>query len=346
MGSSSLQTAAAVTAPQESREPLATGLLSSISALIEPQVNAVNKEIEVRLSSDIALINRLSSYIIYSGGKRLRPVALLLSAKAFGYQGQADIALAAVIEFIHTATLLHDDVVDTSSLRRGKASANEVWGNEASVLVGDFLYSRAFEMMVEVGDMRVMEIMATTTNIIAEGEVMQLLNCHSADVTEEQYLETIFRKTAKLFESATQLGAVISGQPDSIQAAMISYGKHLGIAFQLIDDVLDYNGDSADTGKNVGDDLSEGKPTLPMIHAYKYGSEKQRNILRNAIENGGCENIEVVLEIIESTESLDYTSRLARKQTEKAKQALVGIPESPYKQALIELADFSSARSY
>lgn len=346
MGLIGLQPVAEDTSLQEPRETSSVALLSNLTGLVEPQMNAVNKEIETRLSSDIALIKRLSSYIIYSGGKRLRPLALLLSTKAFGYQGPADISLAAVIEFIHTATLLHDDVVDTSSLRRGKATANEVWGNEASVLVGDFLYSRAFEMMVEVGDMQVMEIMAKTTNIIAEGEVMQLLNCHSADVSEEQYLETITRKTAKLFESATQLGAVISNQSESIQSSMMSYGKHLGIAFQLIDDALDYYGDSEDTGKNIGDDLSEGKPTLPLIHAYKYGNQKQRRLLRNTIENGGCDNIEEVLEIIESTDSLTYTSRLAERQAEKAKQALMGIPESPYKQALIELAEFASVRNY
>ncbi|MCR4301723.1 MAG: polyprenyl synthetase family protein, partial [Sulfuricaulis sp.] len=241
----------------------------AIKALVRDDLRAVDREIEARLQSDVALINQMGSYIVHSGGKRLRPVLVLLGSRTFGYQGEDHIRLAAIIEFIHTATLLHDDVVDASELRRGHTTANTIWGNEASVLVGDFLYSRAFEMMVEVGSLRVMEILAHTTNTIAKGEVMQLLNCHDPETTEEHYIEVIRNKTAKLFQAAAQLAAVISGQSLQIEQDMAAYGMHLGTAFQLVDDALDYGRTNHDLGKNIGDDLAEGKPTLPLIYTLR-----------------------------------------------------------------------------
>lgn len=258
--------------------------LASVRTLVGEEMRAVDREIQERLRSDVALVSQLGAYIVNSGGKRLRPIVVLLSAKAFDFRGRDHIQLATVIEFIHTATLLHDDVVDASQLRRGRSTANAIWGNEASVLVGDFLYSRAFEMMVEVDSMRVMEILAKTTNIIAEGEVLQLLNCHDPDITEQQYIQVIRSKTAKLFEAAAQLGAVITAQATETQVAMTSYGMHLGTAFQLIDDVLDYSAGNHTLGKNIGDDLAEGKPTLPLIHALNQGDAARRRLLRNAIE--------------------------------------------------------------
>ncbi len=309
-------------------------------------MQAVNRTIVARLGSDVPLINQLGAYIVHSGGKRLRPVTVLLSARACNHSGDGHIPLAAVIEFIHTATLLHDDVVDDSEMRRGRATANEIWGNEASVLVGDFLYSRAFEMMVELGSMRVMEVMAKTTNQIAEGEVMQLINCHSPDTSEAQYMETVRRKTAKLFESAAQLAAVISHQSSAVEQAMARYGLHLGTAFQLIDDVLDYSADSDELGKNIGDDLAEGKPTLPIINAMKRGAPEQRRILREAIERGGLEYIDQVRSAIETTGSLAYTARRARQEAELAQKALAIIPETRYKQALMDLAVFAVERNY
>lgn len=320
--------------------------IQAVQALIKQDREAVDQEIHRRLRSDIALINQLSGYLINSGGKRLRPIILLLSSKAFAYPGKDHILLAAVLEFIHTATLLHDDVVDASELRRGRSTANHVWGNEASVLVGDFLYSRAFEMMVEVGSLRVMEILAKTTNTIAEGEVMQLLNCHDPEITEAHYLAVVRRKTAKLFEAAAQLGAVLTKQAQPVEAAMAAYGIHVGTAFQLIDDVLDYQSDSGTLGKNIGDDLAEGKPTLPLIQALRTGDEAQRELLRTAIQSGGREHIQAVITAIESTGSLAYTARRAENEAMLAKQALSIIPDSPFKQALLELAHFSVHRTH
>jgi octaprenyl-diphosphate synthase len=320
--------------------------LARIVALVEEDLHAVNRTISERLSSDIALINQMGAYIVGGGGKRLRPLTVLLSARACEHKGDAHISLAAIVEFIHTATLLHDDVVDASDMRRGKATANEVWGNEASVLVGDFLYSRSFEMMVELGSMRVMEVMARTTNRIAEGEVMQLINCHSPDTTEQQYLETIRRKTAKLFESSAQLGAVISGQSSAVEQALADYGRHLGTAFQLIDDMLDFSADAEELGKCIGDDLAEGKPTLPLINALHRGSDAQKILLTEAISSGGLEHIDDVLEAIESTGSLAYTSRLAGEEAELAQQALAIMPESSHKEALRDLAVFAVERNF
>ncbi len=320
--------------------------LAPILALTQTDREAVDHEINRRLNSDVALINQLGAYIIHSGGKRLRPLLVTLSARALGYTGDRHVALAAIIEFIHTATLLHDDVVDASAMRRGQSTANMVWGNEASVLTGDFLYSRAFEMMVEVGSMRVMEILAKTTNTIAEGEVLQLLHCHDPEVSEESYLRVIYSKTAKLFEAAARLGAVISDQPPAIEAAIAKYGRHLGTAFQLVDDVLDYTADSQALGKNVGDDLAEGKPTLPLLYALRTGSAAQQELLRTAIEQGGLDRIEEVVAAIESTGANAYTARKAEDEARCAAAALTAIPESPYKQALLDLARFSVRRTH
>lgn len=317
----------------------------TIQTLISQDMHAVNQLIEKRLSSEVVLINQLGKYIINSGGKRLRPVILLLSARAFQYTDSYHIDLAAVVEFIHTATLLHDDVVDASELRRGKETANSIWGNEASVLVGDFLYSRAFQMMVDVQSMRVMEILSSATNVIAEGEVLQLLNCHEPDTTEESYLLVIRSKTAKLFEAAAQLGAVVSGQPSDYEEAMAKYGAHLGTAFQLIDDVLDYSASAEEMGKNVGDDLAEGKPTLPLIYALREGNAEQQTVLREAIVKGGVEYIDEVLAAIKATNALEYTREAAQQEANKAIEALSCIPDSEYKEALLFLARFSVERS-
>ncbi len=320
--------------------------IAAIQTLISHDMQAVNALILKRLRSDVALVNQLGHYIINSGGKRLRPMLLLLSARAFGYQGTHHINLAAIVEFIHTATLLHDDVVDASQLRRGQQTANSVWGNEASVLVGDFLYSRAFQMMVEVNNMRVMEILSDATNIIAEGEVLQLLNCHEPDTSEADYLRVIRSKTAKLFEAAAQLGAVISEQPSESAQAMAKYGAHLGTAFQLIDDVLDYSATASEMGKNVGDDLAEGKPTLPLIYALKHGTPAQQQILREAISKGGKEFITDVIDSLESTDAIGYTAHAAQKEADMAIAALTGLPSSYYTEALYALAKFSVNRSY
>ncbi len=306
----------------------------------------VDQVIHQRLSSDVALVNQLSHYIVNSGGKRLRPLLALLSAKVFNYQGDMHYLLAAIIEFIHTATLLHDDVVDESDLRRGNETANALFGNAASVLVGDFLYSRAFEMMVEVDDMRVMQIMATTTNVIAEGEVMQLMNVHDADTTEEKYMEVIHCKTAKLFEAATQLGAILCNRSEAETEAMARYGRFLGTAFQLIDDVMDYSSSSEQMGKNTGDDLAEGKPTLPLIYAIRKGSAEQAVIIKAAIEKGGYDKINEVQEIIEQTGALRYTEQVAQQQAELAIAELAHLPDSEYKMLLETIAHLSVHRSH
>jgi len=315
-------------------------------ALLDSDMRAVDKLIQTRLSSDVALINQMGHYIINSGGKRLRPLLALLSAKAFGYQGDDHISIATIVEFIHTATLLHDDVVDDSDMRRGRETANNVWGNEAAVLVGDFLYSRSFEMMVELKSMRIMEILAHATNTIAEGEVLQLLNCNDADTTEQRYLDVIHSKTAKLFEAASQLGAIISNRAIEEEQAMATYGMHLGTAFQLIDDVLDYSADSTKMGKNVGDDLAEGKPTLPLIYAMKHGSANQAQLIRQAIEQGGLDDIEQILATIHATGAITYTAEMARVEASNAITALASLPENKYKDALIALAEFSISRTH
>ena len=316
-----------------------------INALCRQDMAEVNRVIRQRLQSEVALVNQLGHYIIDSGGKRFRPLLVLLSARAHGYEGRLHHILAAIIEFIHTATLLHDDVVDESSLRRGKETANDLFGNAASVLVGDFLYSRAFEMMVDVDSMQVMAILANTTNVIAEGEVMQLMNVHDANTTEERYIDVIHCKTAKLFEAATRLGAVLCKRAEPQEMAMARYGMHLGTAFQLIDDVLDYTSSSDDMGKNVGDDLAEGKPTLPLIHAMSRGTPEQVALIRKAIEKGGYEYIDDVQAIIVATGALDYTAAIARREADLALNELDHLEDSDHKQALVSLAHLSVDRN-
>ena len=320
--------------------------LQDIYDLVAEDRRLVDELIRERLHSEVVLINQIGHYIVKSGGKRLRPVLVLLSSRAWGHQGPHHVELAAVIEFIHTATLLHDDVVDSSELRRGQETANSVWGNEASVLVGDFLYSRSFQMMVAVGEMRVMEILSDTTNTIAEGEVKQLLNCHDPDTTEERYLDVIRCKTAKLFEAGARIGAVLGGRGRDDEDALAAYGMHLGTAYQLVDDVLDYSAESEDLGKNIGDDLAEGKPTLPLIYAMQNGSEAQQALIREAVESGGKKNIDAVREAIETTGAITYTSRFARAEAERAVAALAAVPESPYKDALAALATFTVQRTF
>ena len=332
-----------ISIPQKSTT---NGDFESVQALLKAEMSAVDKLILQRLSSEVVLINQLGTYIVNSGGKRLRPMIVLLSALASDYQGDKHILLAAVIEFIHTATLLHDDVVDSSDMRRGKATANDIWGNEASVLVGDFLYSRSFEMMVEAGNMHVMDILSHTTNNIAEGEVMQLLNINEPDISEQRYDEVIRAKTAILFEAAARIGGVISEQSQAVEQSLASYGQHLGVAFQLVDDLLDYSSTSEALGKNVGDDLAEGKPTLPLIHAMQHATVKDKKTLREAIRSGGLDKIDEVIAIIESTKSLAYTSQRASAEAEKAKQAISILPNSVYKDAMMTLADFSVQRAY
>ena len=306
---------------------------------------AVDAVIRRSLHSEVALINRVADYIINSGGKRLRPALVLLSAGAFGRIDARHHQLAAIIEFIHTATLLHDDVVDESSMRRGQATANTMFGNAASVLVGDFVYSRAFQMMVEVQNMRVMEVLAEATNIIAEGEVLQLLNCHDADITDEAYLKVIHYKTAKLFEAATRLGAIISGASQHDEQAMAEYGMRLGTAFQLIDDVLDFS-DNHDVGKNLGDDLAEGKPTLPLLFAMRNGNQQQRETIRRAIIEGGLKELSHVLQAVHETGALDHVRQLARNEIEKGYAAITHLPHSKHLDALLKLAEFAVTRDF
>ena len=319
--------------------------LAGLRALVAEDFQATDRLIRQELHSDVALINQLADYIISGGGKRLRPMLVLIAARACGVQDERHIKLAAIIEFIHTATLLHDDVVDDSGLRRGRETANAIWGNQASVLVGDFLYSRAFQMMVAVDDMRVMRIMADATNLIAEGEVLQLLNCNDPDTTEARYLEVIRRKTATLFQAGTRLGAVITHRPASEQQALADYGLHLGNAFQLVDDMLDYNASTRELGKNVGDDLAEGKPTLPLIHALQKAAPEQRATIRKAITVGGSAQIEDILDLIRTYGSLQYTHEYARREARRAVDALDALPASAYRDALRDLASFAVERS-
>jgi len=318
--------------------------LENLNQLIAADMAAVDQVIRSRLHSDVALVNQVGEYIISSGGKRLRPVLVILSAHAFGYQGRLHYDLAAVVEFIHTATLLHDDVVDESELRRGRETANAMFGNAASVLVGDFLYSRAFQMMVEANDMRVMQTLADATNVIAEGEVLQLLNCNNADVDAANYLDVIHRKTAKLFEAAMRLGAILGKQNTSYESAAARYGMHLGTAFQLVDDVLDYSGDTHEIGKNLGDDLAEGKPTLPLIYAMQHGSPEQAGVIRAAIEQGDINRFDEVLKIVQITGALDYTRQQAQKEANLASAELANFPDTQYKRSLLELAELAASR--
>ena len=319
--------------------------IQSIRGLIADDMVKVNALIEKRLHSDVTLINQLSHYIINSGGKRLRPALVLLSAGVFSYREDKHLELAAIIEFIHTATLLHDDVVDASALRRGRETANQRWGNEASVLVGDFLYSRAFQMMVNVGSMKVMKVLADATNTIAKGEVQQLINQHNAGTSEKSYLEVINNKTAKLFEAASQLGAIINAGSAAQEQAMAAYGRHLGTAYQLIDDVLDYSAEATELGKNIGDDLAEGKPTLPLLYAMWNGTPTQSEIIRNAITTAGNKEIDKIMDAIASTGAIDYTAQLAQAEANRAMDAINDLPPSEYLDALYGLACFAVERS-
>jgi len=320
--------------------------LPAIKDLVRADLGSVDAVIRVRLKSEVDLVDQVADHIIGGGGKRLRPLIVLLAARACGYSGSSHIDAAAFIEFIHTATLLHDDVVDGSSRRRGRDTANAVYGNQASVLVGDFVYSRAFQMMAAIGSQRVMEIMSEATNVIAEGEVLQLMNAGDPSTTQQRYLEVIYRKTARLFESGAEVAAVLAGASPSLQRALAAYGKHLGTAYQLVDDVLDYRSDPVERGKNLGDDLAEGKPTLPLIQALRQSEDPTvRDAIRGAIENGGLERLDDILEAIESTGSLEYTRRLAQDEADKALTALHALPETPYKQGLAALARFAVERS-
>lgn len=320
--------------------------LDHIRAVIGADLAEVDNVIRARLRSDVVLINQISQYIIGAGGKRLRPALLVIVGNHFGAKPHAVHEMAAVVEFIHTATLLHDDVVDESDLRRGRNTANAEFGNAAAVLVGDFLYSRAFQMMVEVGSMRVMEVLAEATNVIAEGEVLQLLNIHDPDTDEEKYLRVVRFKTAKLFEAACRCGAILGGASHQEEAALAAYGMHLGTAFQLIDDVLDYSGEIGETGKNIGDDLAEGKPTLPLIYALKHGTETDRAAIRRALEMGGRDELDAVISAIRTTGALEYARAQALAEARTAEAAIAGLAGSVYRDALLQLCVFAVERRY
>ncbi|CAK4070943.1 octaprenyl diphosphate synthase [Vibrio sp. 16] len=318
----------------------------AIQALTADDMAKVNETIHAQLNSDVSLINQLGFYIISGGGKRIRPLLAVLSARALGYQGNAHTTAAAFIEFIHTATLLHDDVVDESDMRRGKATANAAFGNAASVLVGDFIYTRSFQMMTELGSMKILKLMSDAVNVIAEGEVQQLMNCNDPDTTEEIYMDVIYSKTARLFEAATQIGAILNDAPEDVETALQNYGKYLGTAFQLIDDVMDYTSDGEEMGKNVGDDLAEGKPTLPLLYAMRHGNDAQVAMIREAIEKAnGMEKLTEILAAMEETGSLEYTRQKAYQEADKAIAELSVLEESEYKQALVTLAHMAVHRT-
>ncbi|MCI4440285.1 MAG: polyprenyl synthetase family protein [Tibeticola sp.] len=310
----------------------------SFQELVHDDLAAVDRVIAERLESSVPLVGEVARYIIGAGGKRLRPVLLLLTAQALGCQRRERHTLAAVVEFIHTATLLHDDVVDESTLRRGRATANETFGNAASVLVGDFLYSRAFQMMVDVGDMRIMRILADATNVIAEGEVLQLMNMHDASLSEESYLQVIRSKTAKLFEASARIGAVLAGADDETERRCATYGQALGTAFQVVDDVLDYTGAPQELGKNLGDDLREGKATLPLIFAMRRASAEHAALVRSAIETGGCDQLDAIVQIVQRTGAIEASMEAARAEALRAAEAAGGLPENAYSQGLLQLA--------
>jgi octaprenyl-diphosphate synthase len=330
----------------QTRETSQDNAVAKVLELCAPEMARVDRFIHESLHSDVVLINQVAKYIVSSGGKRLRPMLLILSAKACGYQGDKHIALAAIIEFIHTATLLHDDVVDESDTRRGRQTAHAVFGNAASVLVGDFLYSRSFQMMVEIDSMRVMQIMADATNTIAEGEVLQLLNLGDPEISEPSYFRVIENKTAKLFEAACRLGAVLAGADSATEENLAGFGNKLGLAFQIADDVLDYNGDVETMGKNVGDDLAEGKPTLPLIHARAAADEIGKAMIDQAVRHGNEQNLDKVLTIIRSTGALESAMDTARFKAESALQEIAGLESSDWQSALQDLAHYSHKRSY
>ncbi|MDO6784592.1 polyprenyl synthetase family protein [Neptunomonas phycophila] len=312
---------------------------------VAPQFEMVNDFIINHLGSNVPLVEKIGHYIVESGGKRLRPLLVLLAANACQYKGDHHISLAAVIEFIHTATLLHDDVVDNSELRRGKDTANAKWGNAPSVLVGDFLYSRAFQIMVDIGSLPIMGVISNATTVIAEGEVLQLLNSRNPDTTEEAYMQVILGKTAMLFEAATEVGALLADASDKERVAMRDYGRHIGIAFQLIDDVMDYKSTAEEMGKNVGDDLAEGKPTLPLIQAMKVASEPDKKLIRKAIREGGLEDLEPIMNIVSRSGAITYTEEMAQQQADLAIKALEPLSNTSFKQTLIKLANIAANRS-
>ncbi|MEH6395069.1 octaprenyl diphosphate synthase [Pseudoalteromonas sp.] len=321
--------------------------IKAIQALIENDMNDVNQLIYAQMRSDVALVNQLGLYIVNSGGKRVRPMLAILAAKALGYEGKDHVTLATIVEFIHTATLLHDDVVDESNLRRGTPTANAEFGNAASVLVGDFIYTRSFQLMVGIGKMQVMQVLADATNVIAEGEVLQLMNCNDPDTTEESYMQVIYSKTAKLFEAATGLAAIITEQDEATLKALNLYGMHLGTAFQLVDDVLDYNADAEQLGKNIGDDLAEGKPTLPLLYAMRHGNTEQVQLIRDAIEHSnGMDHLEAILTALRETNALEFTMSKADEEADKAIACLSVLADSPYKEALVSLARIAVDRSH
>jgi len=326
-------------------QPVIVKDISHVFDLCTDEMLSVDRLIRESLDSNVVLIRQISEYIIGSGGKRLRPMLVLIAANACGYRGTGHITAAAIIEFIHTATLLHDDVVDESELRRGKESAHAVWGNAASVLVGDFLYSRSFQMMVTVDSMRVMEVLSNATNTIAEGEVEQLLNLHDPEVSEKSYFSVIEKKTAKLFEAACQLGAVLAGKPE-LEEPMAAFGRELGAAFQVADDVLDYTASSDTLGKNSGDDLAEGKPTLPLILSRKKLDSQQQLLIDESIRNGGIDQMGLILELIQSSGALDESMEVARSRSTAAIQAISGLPESAWKDAMTALASYSVSRQF
>jgi octaprenyl-diphosphate synthase len=319
--------------------------LAEVRELVAGDLARLDRCIVASLASEVMLVDQVARYIVAGGGKRLRPLLVLVAARACGYGGSRHVEAAAIVEFIHTATLLHDDVVDGSDLRRGRDTANAVFGNEASVLVGDFLYSRAFQMMVRIGTPRIMEVMADATNVIAEGEVLQLMNCNNPDTDELHYFEVIRCKTAKLFEAGARTAAILAGADESVESALADYGMRLGTAFQLIDDVLDYTGGAEETGKNMGDDLAEGKPTLPLIHAMREGTAEELTLIRRAIEHGGLEDLEAIRSAIESTGALHYTARLAHEQADAAVNSLAALPESAFRDALASLARIAVERT-
>src|ERR1044071_504041 len=319
--------------------------LDDIRACVRPDLASVDALIRARLKSAVPLVDQIAEHIIGGGGKRLRPLLCVLAGRASHIQNDKHIDAAVFIEFVHTATLLHDDVVDGSQKRRGRATANNVFGNQASVLVGDFVYSRAFQMMAVAGSQRVMEIMADATNVIAEGEVLQLMNAHDPETTEQRYLEVIYCKTGRLFEAGAEVAAVLAGATITQQAALARYGKHLGTAYQLIDDVLDYKSDPATRGKNLGDDLAEGKPTLPLLHALRHGNDEQRALIRLAIEQGGLAQLGPIVEAIETTGGLDYAVSFAQRETTAALAALAALPDTPFSRGLAALARFAQERT-
>lgn len=318
----------------------------AIYSVVDADFKAVNDLIVRQMHTQVPFIEQVGRYIIDSGGKRLRPLVCLLAARALGYTGTHHLTVAAVVEFLHTATLLHDDVVDASNLRRGRATVNAVWGNAPSVLVGDFLISRAFQMVVGVGNMKILQILSDATNLIAEGEVLQLVNCRNPETSEDSYFRVIHYKTAKMFEAAAQSGAVLAGPSEAQELALANYAAAVGSAFQLVDDVLDYTGNAETMGKNVGDDLAEGKPTLPLIHAIRHAAPDKAQVIKDAIRNGGLDHLQEIVATVQECGALEYTMRRAREKVQEAKDQLEVIPASLYKDALLALADLAIQRDH